>query len=206
MMEEAEPHIDEHLYSRQLYVIGHDAMRKVASSSVLVSGLGGLGVELAKNIILAGVKQVALHDQVAVRLSDLASNFYLSPSSIGQNRAAASHPKLSALNEYVRVTFITEELTDDILSRFHCVVITTRRPDFEIRRISSFCHQHNIKLILTETRGVFGYVFLDFGKLHTAFDLYGKEPSRFLLAGITTENPAVVTVAMGQRHELNQGG
>lgn len=39
--------IDESLYSRQLYVLGHDAMRRMASSDVLISGLGGLGVEVS---------------------------------------------------------------------------------------------------------------------------------------------------------------
>uniref|UniRef100_A0A4W5K750 Uncharacterized protein n=1 Tax=Hucho hucho TaxID=62062 RepID=A0A4W5K750_9TELE len=34
--------IDEGLYSRQLYVLGHDAMKRMQSSNVLVSGLRGL--------------------------------------------------------------------------------------------------------------------------------------------------------------------
>lgn len=38
--------LDKDLYSRQLYVLGEDAMKKMASSNVLVSGLSGLGVEL----------------------------------------------------------------------------------------------------------------------------------------------------------------
>lgn len=38
--------IDEALYSRQLYVLGHDAMRRMASSDILIAGLGGLGVEV----------------------------------------------------------------------------------------------------------------------------------------------------------------
>lgn len=38
--------IDKDLYSRQLYVLGEEAMKKMANSSVLVSGLSGLGVEL----------------------------------------------------------------------------------------------------------------------------------------------------------------
>lgn len=32
--------------SRQLYVLGHDAMRRMASSNVLIAGLKGLGVEI----------------------------------------------------------------------------------------------------------------------------------------------------------------
>jgi ubiquitin-activating enzyme E1 len=38
--------IDEQLFNRQLYVLGHEAMQKIAQSSVLIVGLGGLGVEL----------------------------------------------------------------------------------------------------------------------------------------------------------------
>ena len=54
--------IDESLYSRQLYVMGHEAQRRMAVSDVLIVGMNGLGVETAKNVILAGVKSVSLHD------------------------------------------------------------------------------------------------------------------------------------------------
>ena len=46
--------IDESLYSRQMLVLGERAMKSMASSSVFLSGLGGLGVEIAKNIVLGG--------------------------------------------------------------------------------------------------------------------------------------------------------
>lgn len=38
--------LDEVLYSRQLYVMGHEASRRMAAASVLLCGLGGLGVEV----------------------------------------------------------------------------------------------------------------------------------------------------------------
>ena len=63
--------IDEGLYSRQLYVLGHEAMRRMACSDVLISGLNGLGAEIAKNVILGGVKSVTLHDTKDCRLADL---------------------------------------------------------------------------------------------------------------------------------------
>lgn len=40
--------IDEGLYSRQLYVLGHEAMRKMATSNVLIVGMKGLGVEIGE--------------------------------------------------------------------------------------------------------------------------------------------------------------
>ena len=40
--------IDESLYSRQLYVLGHEAMKRMSASHVLVVGLRGLGVEIGR--------------------------------------------------------------------------------------------------------------------------------------------------------------
>ena len=63
------------------YVLGHEAMKRLQTSSVLVSGLRGLGVEIAKNIILGGVKAVTLHDQGTAQWADLSSQVPLaSPS------------------------------------------------------------------------------------------------------------------------------
>jgi ubiquitin-activating enzyme E1 len=41
--------IDEGLYSRQLYVLGHEAMSRLSSSNVLVCGAKGLGVEIGED-------------------------------------------------------------------------------------------------------------------------------------------------------------
>ena len=38
--------IDEGLYSRQLYVLGHNAMKRMATSNILISGMNGLGAEV----------------------------------------------------------------------------------------------------------------------------------------------------------------
>ena len=92
--------IDESLYSRQLYVLGHEAMKKMAKSAVLVSGMKGLGLEIAKNIILGGVKAVTLHDEGVAEVADLSSQFYLSEEDVGKNRAAVSLNKLAELNRY----------------------------------------------------------------------------------------------------------
>jgi ubiquitin-activating enzyme E1 len=42
--------------SRQDLTYGADTAQLFASSSVLVSGINGLGVEIAKNVLLSGIK------------------------------------------------------------------------------------------------------------------------------------------------------
>jgi hypothetical protein len=50
--------IDESLYSRQLYVIGVEAMKKLISSSVMISGIGGLELKLRKILFLLELKML----------------------------------------------------------------------------------------------------------------------------------------------------
>jgi molybdopterin/thiamine biosynthesis adenylyltransferase len=47
------------------------AMNRMAVSDILVVGLQGLGVEVAKNVCLAGVKSVSLYDPAPVEVPDL---------------------------------------------------------------------------------------------------------------------------------------
>ena len=53
--------IDESLYSRQLYVLGHEAMQRMGSSHVLIAGMRGLGVEIGKNTMSTPLWTVADH-------------------------------------------------------------------------------------------------------------------------------------------------
>ncbi|OCT66815.1 hypothetical protein XELAEV_180381002mg, partial [Xenopus laevis] len=135
--------IDEGLYSRQLYVLGHDAMKRMQNSNVLISGMSGLGVEIAKNIILAGVKSVTIHDQHNTEWTDLSSQFYLRESDIGKNRAEVSHPRLAELNTYVPVSSSTGPLTDHFLSAFQLVILTASSLEEQLQ-IGDFCHSHDI--------------------------------------------------------------
>lgn len=45
----------------------------MALSNILISGMKGLGVEIAKNVVLSGVKSVTIHDEGTVAWSDLSS-------------------------------------------------------------------------------------------------------------------------------------
>ena len=42
---------------------------------------------LAKNIILAGVKTIAIHDNEPVAIRDMTSNFYITEEDLGKPRA-----------------------------------------------------------------------------------------------------------------------
>ena len=72
----------------------------------------------AKNVILAGVKGVTVHDTHDTQLRDLAAQFYLSKADIGRNRAEACRDRLQELNTAVNVTASSAALTQDFLNQF----------------------------------------------------------------------------------------
>ncbi|XP_037374228.1 LOW QUALITY PROTEIN: ubiquitin-like modifier-activating enzyme 1 [Talpa occidentalis] len=199
-----EADIDEGLYSRQLYVLGHEAMKHLQTSSVLVSGLRGLGVEIAKNIILGGVKAVTLHDQGTAQWTDLSSQFYLREEDIGKNRAEVSQPRLAELNSYVPVSTYTGALVEDFLSGFQVVVLTNTPLEDQLQ-VGEFCHSHGIKLVVADTRGLFGQLFCDFGEEMILTDSNGEQPLSAMVSMVTRDNPGIVTCLDEAQHGFESG-
>ena len=86
-------------YSRQIGAFGLEAMLKLVRMKVLLVGVRGVGIETAKNTVLAGVHTLSLFDPEPTRVQDLGSNFFLTEADVGKSRAAVCAPKLSELNE-----------------------------------------------------------------------------------------------------------
>uniref|UniRef100_A0A672SK37 E1 ubiquitin-activating enzyme n=1 Tax=Sinocyclocheilus grahami TaxID=75366 RepID=A0A672SK37_SINGR len=200
----AQADIDEGLYSRQLYVIDHDAMRRMGKADVLIAGMRGLGVEIAKNVILAGVRSVTIQDDGVVEWRDLSSQFYLKEADLGQNRALCSEKQLSSLNVYVRVSAWTKKLDEDFLSKFQ-VVVLTNSPLEEQLRVGAFCHSNNIKFIVADTRGLCGQLFCDFGESFEVRDTNGETPVSAMIGHISKDNPGIVTCTDEESHEFTDG-
>jgi ubiquitin-activating enzyme E1 len=194
--------IDESLYSRQLYVLGHEAMKKMAQANVLISGMKGLGVEVAKNVILAGVKSVTLHDPQDCAIADLSSQFFLTEADVGKNRASISHQKLAELNSYVVTGAASCPLEEDFIKDFSVVVLTNSTFDEQLR-ISEVTRKCGICLIVADTRGLFAQVFNDFGDAFKCFDTNGEQPGSTMISAI--DEGGIVTCQDETRHGFEDG-
>ena len=133
--------IDESLYSRQLYVLGHEAMKRMGASNVLIVGLKGLGVEIAKNIALAGVKSLTLYDPEPVAIADLSAQFFLHPEDVGQPRDAVTVPRVAELNAYTPVNVHQSSGLGDNFSQFdkYQVVVLTNTPLHIQLAVGDYC-------------------------------------------------------------------
>ena len=120
--------IDENLYSRQIILFGMETMSKISKLKILIIGLRGLGIEIAKNVIVSGPNKVIVFDPNKVELRDLGSNFYLSKQDIGKRRDKSCINKLKKLNKYVNVDYFKENFMEDIFDKiignFNVIVIS----------------------------------------------------------------------------------
>lgn len=201
----SEVDIDDSLYSRQRYVLGDGAMQRMAKASVLLYGLGGIGIEIAKDIVLAGIKSLTVQDAKVATTEDLGTQFFLREEDVKEkkNRAEASAGRLSELNPYVSLSTLTyplDESTDlAYLSQFQCVIVTELPLSLQLK-VNNFCRSNDIKYISADVFGVFGGAFCDFGNSFEVVDPTGEEPKSVFISNISKANPGVVTSLDSSMH------
>ena len=91
--------------------MGIEAVAKQAESKVIISGLAALGIEITKNIVLAGCKELLLYDPTIVEGHNWEGNFFLGFEDTKKNKSRAElvKDKIQQLYYYVKVTVITDE-------------------------------------------------------------------------------------------------
>ncbi|KAH9519465.1 SUMO-activating enzyme subunit 1 [Bulinus truncatus] len=153
------------LYDRQIRLWGLDAQRRLRASSVLLIGLKGLGSEVAKNIILSGIKAITLMDPNPVDEEDKMSQFFVSTVASGQNRAEASLSSAQLLNPMVKVTADSSnpnEKDNNFFQQFDVICVTCSRPSLQCR-LDKLCFENNIKFFAADVFGYYGFTFTDLG-------------------------------------------
>ncbi|CAL2040742.1 unnamed protein product [Caenorhabditis brenneri] len=185
--------LDKNLYSRQIYTLGESAMVNLRTASVLISGLGSVGVEIAKNLILGGVRHVTIHDTKLANWSDLSAQYYLREEDVGHNRATACYERLAELNDSVNVEVSTNDLTEDFVKNFDLVVLTDTSRSAQLR-IAAWTRAHNRRILIADARGVFSYIFNDFGNDFRVDDATGEQVREFFIEHIDRTTGEVTTL------------
>ena len=192
------------LYSRQVGLYGLETMKKIMNLKIFIYGMRGLGLEIAKNIILAGPYSVNIFDPSIAKINDLTSNFYLTKEDVNnkKRRDKAIIDKLRLLNPFVKVKIIEENnILDNIKNnlknkelKYDVAVISEYISPKEIIEINEMCRKNGIGFIYTSELGIFGFCFVDFGNEFKVIDQNGKEPLKYYVKSITKAKKGIVTI------------
>ena len=192
------------LYSRQIGLYGIETMKKIMKLNIFIYGMRGLGVEIAKNIILAGPNKVTIFDPKIAKINDLTSNFYITKEDVQtkKRRDEAIINKLSLLNPYVEIKImkgnnILENIQNSLEnkeSKYDVVLISEFLSQEEVTKINEICRKNNIGFIYASSLGLFGFCFVDFGNNFIVIDDNGQEPLNYCIKSITKGKKGIVTI------------
>jgi ubiquitin-activating enzyme E1 len=210
IIENEKQEFDHKLYDRQVGTFGVETMNKFVKMRVLLLGLSGVGIELAKNLILAGPKSLCIYDPLKLTRKDLEFNYYATEQNIadGLTRVEATLPKLAELNNYVAVEALQPENLEELFSydrlvNFDVIVVCEWYNLNLIKRLNEICNSMKKGFIFAATAGLAGAIFVDFGASHQINDKDGEECFTSLVSSI--ELDGIVTTHEGQRHGLVEG-
>jgi len=168
----------ESLYSRQIYAIGKESMSSLGSANILISGLTGLGIEIAKCLSLTGMGSITLHHPINMGYHNVQTN-YMMDHHLHQNNNEFDVERFTEnmvtsikdLNSNVCVKKMSI-LTKEKLKKFNVVVFCDHNY-YDSIHYNEFCRNNNIRFICCKSRGLIGSIISDYGDM-TVNDLDGE--------------------------------
>ena len=147
----------------QIRLWGLDAQKRLRAARVLVAGMRGLGNEVAKNLVLAGVNSMTILDHENMTKEDCISSFLAPTEEVGKNRAQASLERLKQRNPMVEVTADPDnlEVKEESFFKNFDVVIVTNYPKDVCLKVNKFCCKKDIRFFAGDIFGFFGSSFMD---------------------------------------------
>ena len=122
---------------------------------------------------------------------DLGSNFYLQHDHVGKtSRAQACLDQLTELNQHVKVDVLSSLSLQDYL-KYNVVCFTERFLSIsDLEEVNEICRSNGVGFILSETLGLAGYAFVDYGINHVVSDPNGEKTQSFMVSNITQDEEA----------------
>jgi ubiquitin-like 1-activating enzyme E1 A len=175
-------------YDRQIRLWGAQAQQRLSESRVLLIGLSSLGAEVAKNIVLAGIKSLCIFDPTLVTSKDSSNIFLFRPMDHGKrvsNPASMSFftllmlrfqkdlcamQRLQDLNPLCQVSVFQGDALSAVadgdastLQRFSVVSVCTFLPLMLQTSVNRHCRQAGVFFFSGAVAGNFGMFFTDLG-------------------------------------------
>jgi ubiquitin-like 1-activating enzyme E1 A len=151
------------LYDRQIRLWGVQAQEKIRNANILLISMRALANEIAKNLVLAGIKSLTVIDHETVTENDLGAQFFVSESDVGSNRAEAAAPQIRRLNPRVKVVVDTDDIKKKgptYFAAYDVVIATDLQPDV-LNVINTATRVNKKPFYAAGVQGFYGFIFAD---------------------------------------------
>ncbi|PLW14790.1 hypothetical protein PCANC_18901 [Puccinia coronata f. sp. avenae] len=170
----ARPDRETELFDRQLRLWESSGQQLIQEAAVKICDCCATSAQIAKNLILCGIKRIEMLDNKVVRQSEIGHNFFLEQSSLGQKRGKEC---CRLLDELSSSKYAPTDWDDDLLDSgyFESVDpsglwtwqahVCVRRPDKEEQVVSYWCWDQYVPTILVQTCGLVASIRLQIREL-----------------------------------------
>jgi ubiquitin-activating enzyme E1 len=231
--EHQEDENDEERYSRQLYTVGARAHSLIRNATVYLDGppKSGLLYECAKNLALSGIRHLILVVGTNADGNDVDEYYHNAAMDdlgytyrrgacaeiFGENdRTDVSDADilveyLKRLNPSILVSqekraTLYETNSESHLLPSQAVLLAVDRPFSTTLSLNRVARHRNWTFVATETAGVFGQVFCDFGSAFVVHDTDGETPANTPLDRVESlDGTLLVHCIPGERHDVSKG-
>ncbi|EPY23660.1 ubiquitin-activating enzyme E1 [Strigomonas culicis] len=178
--------------SRTIGTYGLETMTKLISFKILIVGCGGVGIEIAKNLSLAGVHTINLYDPTKCSIVAMGTNFAITEEAVkaGKTLGEVSASFIAELNPNTRVHEV-KDLTEEAVAKNTAIIFTAAAPDLSSKTLikwNDFCRQQKpqISFFLALQYGAVGSVFADLGDHFFVKDKDGRSALQKSVLEVTT--------------------
>ena len=191
---------DEQFYSRQTAAIGINFMNKFSKLKILIIGLNGLGIEIAKNLVLSGPKKITIFDKKKINDEDLQSNFFINEKDIGFQRDEICLNRLRELNN-IECDILTDNNYINYIVNYNIVIISEILEPEKLEEINDICHINKIGFIYGLALGLSFYCFVDYSD-HEILNKNNKQPKIYYIKNIIKGKKTKIIIDDSQRDDF----
>jgi molybdopterin/thiamine biosynthesis adenylyltransferase len=170
---------DEQIYSRQTEAVGINIMNKFSEFKIFIYGLNGLGIEIAKNLILSGPKKKLCYMKKKITKEDLQCNFFITEIDICFPKYEICLKKLRELNN-IDCDKLDDNNYMDYMIQYNLVIITEILEKERLEEINDICQQNKIGFIYRLALGLSFYCFVDYNE-HEIINKNYIEPENYYI-------------------------
>ena len=138
------------------FTIGKNIKKKV-----LIIGMNNLGFSIAKNLITSNILNITFRDKIVFSQEDI--NTTVTKNFININRAEGYKQIFESLHNNVNITILNDYILTEKEVKEYEIIIITEFCSNEAISLNKIARNNNIKFLLVETLGLYGYVFADYG-------------------------------------------
>lgn len=169
-------------HSESSVILGSDALEKISKMKVLMVGAGGIGCELLKNLVMAGVGRIEIVDLDTIDLSNLNRQFLFQREHIKQSKAHVARKAALQFNPAVDIQSHHSSIFDDQFDvqwfKSFDVVLSALDNVAARRHVNFMCLAADVPLVESGTAGYRGQVSVHKKSLSACYDCFPKDADR----------------------------